>query len=367
MTETWFRLAAWATALPPEGRWLAALLTAVLVTSLVELSVSALLGWGRRAAQRTATPLDDDLLARLTWPGRWLGPVLGVHAASQWFDPSWLTGLCQLAEALLLTYVGVASVEILVLESWLQRRQGVQVPALVRQIVIAVVYGAVVLGIAGEVFEVDLTPLLATGSVTTVVVGLALQVPLSNLFAGIVLHMDRHPRPGQWLLLDGREALVTEIGWRSSRLRTFTNDDLVVPNVTLLNAVLVNYTEPDPLHGRTVEVPTPLDLPPRVFDGWVRDVLKTVPGVVLVDDPRTKTWLLRIDDYCLRYAVRFWVEEFRRHDDAESELLKGLWYRFHEEGYSFPAPFQAIRVLDRVPPAMAGLDPQRPPEGSLRT
>lgn len=367
MPELWLRWVAWTNALRPEGRWLAALLTAVVVTTLVELAVSALLRLGQRAAQRTSTPLDDDLIARLTWPSRWLGPILGIHLATSWFEPNWVAGLCQLGEALLLTYVVVASVEILVLESWLQRRQGVQVPALVRQVVIAVVYGAVVLGIAGEVFELDLTPLLATGSVTTVVVGLALQVPLSNLFAGIVLHMDRHPRPGQWLLLDGREAVVTEIGWRSSRLRTFTNDDLVVPNVTLLNAVLVNYTEPDPLHGRTIEVPTPLDLPPKVFDGWVRDALKTVPGVVLVDDPRTKTWLLRIDDFCLRYGIRFWVEEFRRHDDAESELLKALWYRFHEEGYSFPAPFQAVRVLEQVHPAMAGLDPQRRSTDASRT
>lgn len=331
----------------------------VVVTGAVYAVVWGTLRIAERAAARTENQLDDELLSRIAGPARVLGPLVGVHAAAAWMGATWVFGTAEILEALILTYFAIASIEILVIETWLKKKQGIEVPSLVRQLVISLVYGAVCVGIAGEVFEVDLTPLLATGSVTTVVLGLALQGPLSNLFAGIVLHVERHPKPGEWLLIDGREGELLEIGWRTARLRMFTDDVIAVPNASLLAATVVNFTYPTPLCGRTVPVPVPLDVPPHVFDQWMRDVLRDIPFVVHVDEPRTRAWLVAIDDHCLRYNVRFWVSEFRRHDDAESEFLKGLWYRFQREGVAWPTPHQAVKLVEQPEPAFAGLLPAR--------
>lgn len=312
-------------------------------------------------ARRTVTKLDDELLARVRRPLVLIGPVVGAHAFAWFLGVGFLQGATSLVETMLVTYVAVATFEILVIETWLERRQGLSVPVPVRQLVIGLIYGAVLLGIGGDVLGFDLAPLLATGSVTSLVLGLALQQPLSNLFAGIVLHVERHPSLGDWLLVDGREGEVIEIGWRSTRLRTFSGDVLVVPNISLLNAQVQNFHQPTKETGRPVPVPVPLDVPPHVFDRWAREVLEQIDGVVGAWEPRTKTWLVAIDDHCQRYLVRFWAAEFRLHDDLESELLKGLWYKLAEHGLSFPAPFQAVRVLDAAPPAMAGAEAKRPP------
>ncbi|MEQ1503485.1 MAG: mechanosensitive ion channel family protein [Myxococcota bacterium] len=315
---------------------------------------------GDQVARRTSTPLDDDLLARIRRPALLLGPVVGVHAFAAVLGLPWATTAASLIETLVLTYVAVTAFEILVVEAWIERRQGLTVPGPVRQLVIGVAYGAVLLGVGSDLLGFDLTPLVATGSVTSLILGLALQQPLSNLFAGIVLHAERHPRVGDWLLIDGREGEVTDIGWRSTRLRTLSDDVLVVPNLALLNAQVINFTTPTPVCGRPVPVPIPFDVPPHVVDRWAREVLETIEGVVGAWEPRTKVWLASIDDHCQRYVVRFWVTEFRIHDDCESELLKRLWYKLAEQGVQFPAPYRAIRVLTDPPSAMAAVDAPRP-------
>jgi small-conductance mechanosensitive channel len=361
VTEQWNAFADGLGALEPLPRFAAAFVLGLAAWLVAVTAVRIGLRSAEAIARRTLTPLDDELLERIRRPISLLGPVIGAHVFAWFLGVGMLEGASSLVETMLVTYAAVATFEILVIENWLQKRQGLQVPVPVRQLVIGLIYGAVLLGIGGDVLGFDLTPLVATGSVTSLVLGLALQQPLSNLFAGIVLHVERHPSLGDWLLVDGREGEVIEIGWRSTRLRTFSGDVLVVPNLSLLNAQVVNYNQPTSETGRTVPVPVPLDLPPHVFDRWVREVLETIDGVVGPWEPRTKTWLVSIDDHCQRYLVRCWAQEFRVHDDVESELLKRLWYKFADHGTTFPTPFQAVRVMGEVaPPAMAGADAPRP-------
>lgn len=311
-------------------------------------------------ARRTQTQLDDELVGRIRRPLLLAGPVVGAHAFGWFLSVGFVQGASSLVETMLATYIAVATFEILVIETWLEKRQGLHVPVPVRQLVIGLIYGAVLLGIGSDVLGIDLTPLLATGSVTSLVLGLALQQPLSNLFAGIVLHVERQPNVGDWLLVDGNEGEVVEIGWRSTRLRTFSRDVLVVPNLALLNAQVLNYSQVERHTGRKVPVPIPFDVPPHVFDRWAREVLEGIEGVVGAWEPRTKSWLVSIDDHCMQYVVRFWASEFRIHDDLESEFLKRLWYKLAENGVQFPARFQAVRVLPSAAPAMAALDAARP-------
>ena len=351
------KASAWVAGVHGAPRVAIAVLVGLAVWLLVRLTAKGLLRAATRVAGNTQTTLDDELLARAEIPVRLLGPIVGIHVGSALFTGSGIGQWATVGEGLVLTYLAVSAFELLVIEAWLEQRQGVIVPPLVRQVVIGVIYGAVLLGVVGEVFDLDLTPLLATGSVTTVVVGLALQGPLSNLFAGLVLHVERHPRVGDWLAVDGREGQVLTIGWRTTQLRLFSDDVLVIPNVAITQAQVINHSQPSPVCARNLPVPVPLDLAPDRFTTWVREVAAGIDGVLV--EPPPKVWLTAIDDHCQRYVVKLWVAEFRRHDDLESEFYKGLWYRFEREGVAFPARFQVIRPVDGAPPGMEGMAPVR--------
>lgn len=360
MIERWQDWYADFRAIEPVARLVMGVGLGLVAWGATALLVRLLLRSADALARSTTTQLDDDLLARIQRPTSLVAPIVGVHTVAWFLGVASISRASSLVETLLFTYVVVATFEILVLETWLERRQGLHVPGPVRQLIIGVAYGAVLLGIGSDVLGFDLTPLVATGSVTSLVLGLALQQPLSNLFAGIVLHVERHPNVGDWLMVGEQEGQVIEIGWRSTRLRTFSEDVLVVPNAALLTANVMNFAQPTPVCGRKVPVPVPLDVPPHVFDRWIREVLETIDGVVIPWDPKTKSWLVAVDDHCQRYVVRFWAREFRIHDDCESEFLKRLWYKFEEHGVQFPGRFQSVRVLEEVPPAMRASNAPRP-------
>ena len=79
-----------------------------------------------------------------------------------------------------------------------------------------------------------------------IAVALALQDTLANLLAGIHILVERPIVVGDSIKLEsGHEGVVTDIGWRTTRVRTGSNDMVVVPNTKITSGILVNYSLPD--------------------------------------------------------------------------------------------------------------------------
>lgn len=91
-----------------------------------------------------------------------------------------------------------------------------------------------------------ITLLLTALGVGGIAVALALQDTLANLFAGIHILVERPIFVGDFIRLEGgQEGVVTDIGWRTTRVRTGSNDMVVVPNMKITSGILVNYSLPD--------------------------------------------------------------------------------------------------------------------------
>ncbi len=103
-------------------------------------------------------------------------------------------------------------------------------------------------GIA-HVFGLEVGPLLATSAAASVILGLALQDTLGNLFAGISLQVDRNFEIGDWLeIVSGIQKTVgqvREITWRSTTLVGFSDELITLPNRFMANATISNYSPPD--------------------------------------------------------------------------------------------------------------------------
>ena len=91
---------------------------------------------------------------------------------------------------------------------------------------------------------VAITPILTALGVGGLAVSLALQDTLSNFFAGIQILIDKPIGLGDRVKLEsGQEGVVQTIGWRSTRLRTTTQDRIIIPNSKLMQSVLYNYSQ----------------------------------------------------------------------------------------------------------------------------
>ncbi len=100
--------------------------------------------------------------------------------------------------------------------------------------------------IVTELFSVRITPLLATSAIFSIVLGLALQDTLGNLFAGIALQIDKPYEIGDWIEIQSGSqkwcGQVHEITWRATVLTGFSDEALTVPNRVMAQAEISNFS-----------------------------------------------------------------------------------------------------------------------------
>ena len=114
---------------------------------------------------------------------------------------------------------------------------------------------AALLAIVNFAFEVPIRGLLATSGVIAIVLGLALQSTLSDVFSGIAVGLERPYKPGDLLWVEGGiEGHVIQVNWRSTQIATGDNNIAVVPNSIIAKARLVNRSSPTPVRSSTVSI-----------------------------------------------------------------------------------------------------------------
>lgn len=121
----------------------------------------------------------------------------------------------------------------------------VGVPLLLVNIFTLVLTAALLVWVGGEVFGVSLAPLLATSAALSLVLGLALQDTLGNLFAGLALQFDKPYELGDWVEVahEGQRWLgqVMEMSWRATVLVSVTDELITIPNRVVSSGQVINY------------------------------------------------------------------------------------------------------------------------------
>ena len=97
-----------------------------------------------------------------------------------------------------------------------------------------------------DVLGVNITPLIAGLGIGGLAVALAIQPTLSNLFAGTYVITEGVVSPGDYIDMEGGvSGYVVDVNWRSTRLRTWGNNLVVVPNSRFAETIITNYSKPD--------------------------------------------------------------------------------------------------------------------------
>src|SRR3984885_4536953 len=126
---------------------------------------------------------------------------------------------------------------------------------IVSDLMAGVVYVATLLAVINFAFGVPIRGLLATSGVIAIVLGLALQSTLSDVFSGIAVGIERPYQPGDLLWVEGDiEGHVVQVNWRSTQIATGHNNIAIVPNSIIAKARLINRSSPTPMRGETISV-----------------------------------------------------------------------------------------------------------------
>jgi len=126
---------------------------------------------------------------------------------------------------------------------------------IVSDLLAGAIYVAVALAVINYVFAVPIADLVATSGVVAIVLGLALQSTISDVFSDIAVGLEHAYEPGDLLWVEGGvEGLVLQISWRSTQIATPHDSVAIVPNSIMAKSRLENCSAPTPMRGITVTV-----------------------------------------------------------------------------------------------------------------
>lgn len=207
-----------------------------------------------------------------------------------------------------------------------------------RDLLMLVLYAVTVMLVLRATTKVDLTSLLATSAVLSVIVGLGLQETLGNIFSGLSMQLQKPFEPGDWVRYGNHLGQVVGIGWRATRLVTHTNERLEIPNVLLSKEVLINYTAAAVAEDLRIGLTT--DRPPNQVKEVLMAVLRGTPGVLATPEPHVR--VVGYGESSIDYSMRFWLADYGIHEAARDSILSNVWYALKRNGIEIPFPTRTL-------------------------
>lgn len=195
---------------------------------------------------------------------------------------------------------------------------------LLQDLLAGLIYLSAVFAIITYVFDLPIKGLLATSGVVAIILGLALQSTLGDVFSGIVLSFSRPYRPGDWISIEGgTDGRVIELNWRATYILTARRDLAIVPNSTIAKSKIVNVSSPSGLHGTTVTVQVDAQARPstcsEILDHAVRN------SRLIVATPAPTITIKTINASYAEFEIAFFVEELASTVKAQNELFDFIY------------------------------------------
>ncbi|GAB4272169.1 MAG: hypothetical protein Kow0029_10560 [Candidatus Rifleibacteriota bacterium] len=221
-------------------------------------------------------------------------------------------------------------------------RPGEEFPSIFRQLLKSIVYLILFLSFLSNSYNVDITPLLTTSAVFTMVLGLALQDVLGNLFSGLSVHISPPFRIGDWIQIDSFFGKVVESSWRATTLRLANGAMVVLPNNQIARNDIVNYSD----SAGSMFQEFCLGLPYGVSPERIRHILSGACRQVeeIYSRPSPIVILGKFDEYSINYKIRFWMSNEENPDRVLNQLASRIWYRLKREGVAIPFPIQDLYI-----------------------
>ena len=365
--------------LPFDSVWL--FVPAILVGSYL---LARLVRWASKrylGEERGETSLDRAVLAEVHTPLSVTIGLMGIYFSLVVLDlvestPNLLAAML----TILVVLWGRASIRIG--DRWIEHLQNADgtyefAPIFQNLWTLTVVGGAVLLLIS--IWNLEVTPFLASAGLIGIVLGFAAQDAISNLIGGIALYFDNTYKVGDVIRVEGdMRGTVTDVGIRSTTVLTQDNLLVTVPNSVLNSTQVVNESAPQ----RHMRLRIPLS---AAYGTDYREVEEIALEVcqecqLIRDTPRPQVLFGEFGDSALIFELRAFINHPLVEKRAIDKVNRGVYDAFEEAGITIPFPQRELSFLEesgdvqafdeRLAVATEGEGSRggnRPPEGDRET
>ena len=215
---------------------------------------------------------------------------------------------------------------------------------IIRKVVMGI-FGFIALMMIMGQLGIEITSLVAAFGIGGLAVALALQPTLANFFSGTQLIADRPARIGDFIELDsGEKGTVQDIGWRSTKLKIFGDNVLIIPNSHMAEAKIINYNYPAKPFMFTVEAGVgygeDLENVERITLQVANEVLKKLGTGKAEFEPFLR--FKEFGDSNINFSVYFHVKTYGDKFPLRHEFIKALKKRYDKDGIEIAWPTRKI-------------------------
>jgi len=326
-------------------KFLLILVISLIMAFLVKLVVSQIL---KPLAKKTKTLVDDLIIKSISSVIFYIILVLGFKVGFQTLQVE--TSLYHsLVDSFLVLMVTIALIRVIHnlsahwLEDWAQKTQSSaddRLIPLIEKILKAVVIVLAVIFVFDS-WDIDISPLLATAGIAGIAIGFAVRDSLANILGGIQLVLDKTFKVGDKVEIESGElGVILDIGLRSTKLRTYDNEVIYIPNGQLANAKLKNFTVPDVSIRVNVNFGVVYGSDPEQVRQVVFEAIKAVDKVI--EEPAPAVQFLNMSDFSLDFVARAWVSQYTDAYDTKLAMTDAIYGALNKAHIGIPFPTRTV-------------------------
>ncbi|MDP6742377.1 MAG: mechanosensitive ion channel [Candidatus Thalassarchaeaceae archaeon] len=194
--------------------------------------------------------------------------------------------------------------------------------------------------------NIDITGFLASATIISLVVGMALQETASNLVSGLLMMMDKPFEQGDKVTVMGITGKVVDVGIMSTKIKTGFDHLVVIPNKTISGKEVVNFAR-----GGSSDSPKRVNLRLDIEVGYdeqpahVKQMLLAITRKCdyVVDDPEPTALFMNMLGSSLQFRLNCWVRDYADEWVARDWLLTNILQECIDQGIDIPYPHMQLK------------------------
>lgn len=191
-----------------------------------------------------------------------------------------------------------------------------------------------------NIWEINITPYLAGAGIIGLVLGMALQDSLKNVFGGVSLILDKNFKVGDPVRLESGElGTIKDIGLRSTKMLTYDHEVIFIPNGQLANMKIHNFVKPNTKVRKIVDFSVNYGTNPEKVKKIVLTALKGMKDIF--DDPYMDVIMVNMGDSGIFFKARFWVDWHNAYSKWV-EATQVIYNALNQAGIGIPFPTRTI-------------------------
>lgn len=201
--------------------------------------------------------------------------------------------------------------------------------------------------VALNIWGVQIGPILTGLGIAGLAIGLALQDTLANIFGGISLSLDDAYREDEVVELSSGEAgVIHSIGYRSTKIKTYKEEIIIVPNSRMAQMNIRNISRPGNLSRVELIVSAAYGSGLDHVKFILNQICRSTDGVLEFPDP--EVWFIKMGEYSLDFKVLVFVASPADRMPVSDRLLTAIYETFRSENINIPYPTRTLIVQEPV-------------------